>query len=646
MSGSGRPFRIANGAALLILCAAAGAQGQGAVAGGALPADWSLTDPAGIRFGRVSLVHDPARPHLDVYTLRSAPPSTPVAGTRTALPAFAGDVLRVADFADGDRNRLGGFANAFQRAPSTGTAAPALSSDDRPALRIDCRNEPGGYCGAWVHLFDSTAPLPARRYLDVRPLAALTFRIRGERGGERILLKVADAEWERREDALPIGTVEEFLAAGRIGTDWQLATVPLSALPARVDPAALASLVFEATGPGDTRVWITSLAFSRSASGAAPLPDAVVGAAPVRRLHRATWVWHTAQLIADPAARDSLIAFLERDGFDVVFLQLPDSSGGSRLPGEIVPDGAGLGPIVGALHAAGMQVYALDGYKGYVLPAYQEGVLRTIDHVARYDAASPPLQRFDGFRHDIEPHVLPGFDGPRKESLLLRYLEITELSAARANAAGLRYGVDIPFWYDAPDADTQEPVLVTFRGERRPVSEHVIAIADDIAIMDYRTSAWGADGTLRHAEGELAYAARLGRPVFIGLETAPLPDETILEFAGAPAPEPAGLDAPRGAIVIGPSTADSIRMAFLPAVSLDGDVATILRAAGIDPARALWWPVRRATDVSADRITFARKGEAELRRVSEDTLRGLGAAPALAGIAIHEARAWRALGRR
>ncbi len=646
MAGSSRAFRNASVAALLILCGATVARGQAPAAGRARPADWSLTNPADIRFGRVSLVHETAGPRLDVYTLRTAPPAPPAAESPTALPAFEGDVLRVADFADGDRNRLGGFANVFQRAPSAGAAAPALAPDDRPGLRIECRNQSGGYCGAWLHLFDSTAPLPARRYLDTRALAALSFRIRGERGGERVLLKVADAEWERREDALPIGPVERFLATGRIDTDWQLATVPLSALPADVDRATLASLVFEATAPGETRIWITSVAFSRDVAESAPLPEPAVRAAPARRLHRATWVWHTAQLIADPAARDSLVAFLGRDDFDVVFLQLPDSSGGSRLPGEIVPDGAGLGPVVGALHAAGMQVYALDGYSGYVLPEYQEGVLRTIDHVARYDAASPPLQRFDGFRHDIEPHVLPGFDGPRRESLLLRYLEITELSAARAHAAGLRYGVDIPFWYDAPDEDTQEPVLVTFHGERQPASEHVIAIADDIAIMDYRTSAWGADGTIRHAEGELAYAARLGRPVFIGLETASLPDETILEFAGAPATEPAGLDAPHGAIVIGPSTADSIRIAFLPAATLDDDVATALRAAGIDLARALWWPVRRATDVSADRITFARKGAAELRRVSEETLRGLRAAPALAGIAIHEARTWRALRRR
>ncbi|MGD8278388.1 MAG: hypothetical protein PVH00_10200, partial [Gemmatimonadota bacterium] len=402
----------------------------------------------------------------------------------------------------------------------------------------------------------------------------------------------------------------------------------------------------EATAPGDTRVWITGVGFSRDAAVAAPLPPAAPTEASARRLHRATWVWHTAELVADPAARDELIAFLEGEGFDVVYLQLPDSSGGSRLPGEIVPDGAGLGPIVGALHAAGIQVWALDGYREYVRPAYRAGVLRTIDHIARYNAASPPAERFDGFRHDIEPHVLPGFDGPRRDSLLTGYLEVTELSAARAHAAGLRYGIDIPFWYDAPGEDTQEPVLVTFHGKRRPVSEHLIEIADDIAIMDYRTAAAGADGTMRHAEGELAFAARLGRPVFIGLETAPLPDETILEFDGAPASGPAALDAPRGAIAIGPTGTDSIRIAFLPAPLLAGDARRVLREVGIEPDRALWWPVRRVTEVSADRITFAGKDEAELLGVLEATTRGLAGAPALAGIAIHEARTWRALVRR
>jgi hypothetical protein len=290
-----------------------------------------------------------------------------------------------------------------------------------------------------------------------------------------------------------------------------------------------------------------------------------------------------------------------------------------------------------------MRVWALDGYREYVLPAYRAGVLRTIEHVARYNAASPPERRFDGFRHDIEPHVLPGFDGPRRDSLLAGWLDITARSAARSHAAGLPYGIDIPFWYDAPGEDTGEPVLVTFGGERRPASEHLIALADDIAIMDYRTSAPGPDGTIRHAEGELAFAARLGRPVFVGLETGSLPDETILVFDGAPTREPAALDAPRGAIAIGPGREDSVRIAFLSAAALAAGPARSLRDAGIAPDRALWWPVRSATDVSADRITFARKGEAALRAVADATARSLADAPALAGIAIHEARTWQAL---
>lgn len=618
---------------------------QAAPGGTARPGDWRIEAPSRIRFGRVSLVHDPAGARLDIYSLRDAVPSAPADAVRSESPDPAGDVLRVADFDAGVRNRLGGFANVFQRAPSSGSAGNARGPDGRPGLRVECRNDAGGFCGAWVHLFDFTKPASSRRFLDASPFAVLSFWIRGEAGGERVLLKLADAAWERREDAVPVGDIGGLLAAGRIDREWQRAEIPLRALPGRLDPRSLATLVFEAMSPGDSRFWVTGISFSRSAGTLADLPRAQSTGTPERPAARATWVWHTAELIRDAAARDELIGFLRAERFDVVFLQLPDSAGGTRLPGEIVPDGAGLRPVVGALQAAGIRVYALDGYKRYALREYHEGVLRTIDHVARYNEAVPPAERFDGIRHDIEPYIMPGFDGPQREPILVQFLEIAARSAERARAAGLHYGVDIPFWYDAPDPDTGEPALVTFRGTRRPASEHIIDIADDVAILDYRTSAWGADGTIRHAEGELGYAASAGKPVLVGLETAPLADEELIDFAGEPVTDPGSIDEARGAIVLSSLAADSVRIAFV-AADLLGDADALgaaLQQAGVDASHALWWPVRSRTPVPADRLSFARRGESALQRTMEETVLGLSASPAFAGFAIHEARTYRAL---
>lgn len=639
-----RPANL--GLALLLFLYTVPAAGQQLAAGTADLGDWRIEDIRRIRFGRVSLVYDPAGARLDIYTLRDSIPGPSEGSNTSILPEFEGDVLEVADFRTSVRNRLGGFANVFQRAPSSGSAESGIGADGRPGLRIACRNEAGGFCGGWVHFFDFSASPGERRYLDATTLADLTFWVRGENGGEDVLLKIADAAWEKRQDALPMGGVASFLPAGRIETEWQLARVPLSRIPPRVDAASLAVLVFETRTAGDSGFWITGISFSRSRESAMPLPGPEDPQAPARPLQRATWVWHTQELVAEPASQGELIEFLRSERFNVVFLQLPDSSGGDRLPGEILPDGKGLRPLLAALRQAGMTVYALDGYKKYALPEYHEGVLRTIDHVARYNAVVPPEQRFAGFRHDIEPYIMPGFDGPRRDAILRDFLTIVEKSAARARAAGLRYGVDIPFWYDSPDQDSGEPVLIRHRGTLRPASEHIIDLVDDLAIMDYRTSAWGADGTIRHAEGELAYAAKTGKLLYVGLETVSLLDEELIQFAGTPVVDPASLDGPGGAILIAPSPADSTRIVFVPQEILlagDGTLTDRIHEAGVDPERALWWPVRERTPVPSERLSFARRGFPELQRVMDETTRGFAHSPAFAGFAIHEARTYRRL---
>src|SRR5207245_747487 len=107
-----------------------------------------------------------------------------------------------------------------------------------------------GYCGAWVHLFDFTLPAGERLYLDSTPFSHLTFWIRGRRGGERILLKAADARWEAKEDALPVGELSAFLQAGKIDATWQRVDVPLASFEKRLNQHELATIVFEAVGGG------------------------------------------------------------------------------------------------------------------------------------------------------------------------------------------------------------------------------------------------------------------------------------------------------------------------------------------------------------------------------------------------------------
>ncbi len=474
-------------------------------------AEWAVGSVAHLRFGRVAVVAAPDGPRLEVRRLRDVIPTPPTLRIEGATPSFTGNNLVVGDFAQSNRSALGGYFSTFARAPSEGSATVGPTADNRRALTLSCDKADSGFCGLWIQLYDFEAAPDTRSYLDGTPFSTLSFWIRGHRGGERLLLKVADARRELKQDALVIGDLGDFLPSGRVDTAWQQAVVPLDRFPPRIDRATLALLVWEAVSQGRADIDLGRVAFSLRPTALPSLPEPTTEPSSSRPEHLATWLWNTRALLADSTHRDTLLDALAREGFDRVFLQLPDPPGQRGVPGEITIDAATLRPLMAAFSRRGMAVYALDGYARYALPAFHAGVLRTVDHVIRYNSESKPSERFIGIRYDIEPYILPAFHGPDREHVVRQLLDLTARSAERARAAGLAYGVDIPFWYDAPDEATSERVIVEWNGVRKPLNEHLIDLVDDVSIMDYRTIAYGADGTIRHATGRADLRGQTGQ---------------------------------------------------------------------------------------------------------------------------------------
>ena len=623
--------------------AASPVQGQEVDGGEMAPArvylpDWRLRSLDQIRSGTISVIHEVGAPRLAVHRLAAERPPVLAPVTTSESPSLHGDHFVIADFHTGAPNRLGGFFNAFARAPSEAMVSVAAAPDGRNALRLSYRREERGFSGVWVHLFDTTNH-PARRvYLDARPFATLSVWVRGQRGGERVLLKLADAAWESRGDALALGELGEFLPSGRVEPEWQQAVVRLDQLPTDIDLSTLASVVVEALGPVEGRVFVSQLALSvgRAPPALRPHREVPVEARNDRQL--ATWIWNTADILDQPGKRDSLLSFLSSEGLDVVFLQLVTAPGDTLPPGEIRPDPR-LRDLIGRLSGLGISVYALDGYAGYARPEYHAGVLKTIQNVAEFNTESREDEKFLGVRYDIEPYLLPGFHGPARTDILTGYLEVLARGVDVAHQGDLIFGVDIPFWFDAPDEVTFERMMVEFRGADKPVSEHVIDLVDDLSIMDYRTVAHGADGTIRHAAGELEYASRAGIPTYVALETGPLPDETLIEFGGDPVEGSiASLDRPGVVAVL--ADRDS---AYVFWVETDSEssrqsgttLASQLQRAGLDPATALYWPVSRQVFVPSDKLSFAALGRGRLSQVMEETTTDLARFGAFAGFAIH-----------
>jgi hypothetical protein len=602
--------------------------------------DWEISDWAQVRRGQLSVQHSPQQDSLKVDYLAKFFGPAGYHGIRSSTPHFSGHYYLLSTFDSGTQNKLGGYFNPFFSSPSSATAAISLWSDGRLALTLDYLRENQAFCGMWVHLFDFKKPQDERVYFDARPFDALAFWVRGSQGNERILLKVADAAWEKKEDALSVGEISNFISTHRLETKWQPAIVPLKNLPGALDRSALASISFEALDPGRGRVAIKDLAFCKSPQPP-PLSPPLSRPADGKSKEQAMWIWNTQSILADTRQQREMIAFAQRMRIKHLFLQLPNEPSDIGSKGEIRLQEEIWKPFLQSMNAAGIHAYALDGSKSYALSAWHERVLLTADNVVRYNASVEPDQRFRGIHYDIEPYLLEGYHGPRRSEILQSYLRLIEGISAKTRSSGLVLGVDIPFWYDTLDPFTGRPVLIEFGGHLKPVSQHLIDLVDQIAVMDYRTSSYGADGLIAHAQDELSYALEKGKRVFVGVETTELPDEELLDFEGEPK---LGLpqNAPDGYSVLvspGPETATL----WVISGSQWNAVRRVLTQSGRDMRSILWWPIKKITPVPSHRITFANLGIERLRRVTAEAEEEFRAYGSFAGFAIHDYIGYRRL---
>jgi hypothetical protein len=232
---------------------------------------------------------------------------------------------------------------------------------------------------------------------------------------------------------------------------------------------------------------------------------------------RAIWMWEEdswAMLKSTAQARDK-IAFLKRQGIGTLYIYA-DAHAGENL---IVQQPALYARLIGQLHREGMQVHALLGSwplhtERYILPENRDKALQMVQRVLDYNQQAVSEARFDGINLDIEPHVLDDWSS-RREPYLQMFLNVSEawMALKRRMNQTLKMGPAITFWLDG--------IRVTHAGQTKPASEHLQDIYDHVVLMDYRDRAHGTDGILSHAQDELAYGRRIGKPVWLGIETSP-----------------------------------------------------------------------------------------------------------------------------
>jgi len=612
--------------------------------------DWGLGSPSDIEFISMGVFNKKKGDELVVYDVRSKVPAvTRKLGYMGKKPEYEGDYFLVSHYNTGNTNNVGGYFFAFSRSPSKSFAE---IDKKQKALSLKWKHEEPAFAGVSLHLYNFKLPGHQQVFMDARDFRYITFKIRGAKGGEQFMLRLADRLHEQRQGSVKIGPLDNFIDGGLVTKKWKEVWVKMRDIPKGVRMKELASLIFMVNKNSKGKVYIKDFAFTKKKRvNIKKSTVQKVAKAKKRKLREGMWLWETGDLLKSKSDQRKLVRFCKTHGITDLFLQVPYkatkvlgnkvfkrymlrdvSSHFLQLPYQV--EGATswniqwnqkkMRPLLKNLHKAGVRVYALDGAPHYALKEYHAQMFALIENIVEFNKKGRKNEGFDGIRYDIEPYQMAQFHGVKKEQIMREYLALLKTSKKLTKQANMRLGVDIPFWYDGMN-DYAEPVT-EYKG--RPLSELILDIVDDVGIMDYRTSAYGADGIILHAGGELTYADQINKDVFIGLETVVLPNETIYSFTK---------NTPQNSrLIVREQAKNKVRLYFIPDKSwrsVRGNIDIRDNDIVIGQSNAIFVP--------AGKLTFQNKKLSDFRKARAQTLKELDHHKSFYGFITHSYESYR-----
>ena len=590
---------------------------------------YGLSSASEIRVGvvKMSIKQDVRKISMRVNSFSAREKEEDIEPEFGQIPRFTGNTYVITEFESGLRNNLNSYFNTYTKTPATAYLSYFRDTEGFKCLGLKYSHSPDGYCGMWMHLIDRHQPLKGQFFFDSTPFSHLSLWVKGEYGGERILLKISDKKSRSRDTSHAIGELSQFLPSKRITQEWQQVVLPLDTLTSRINRKELASLTLQAQS-GESTVFFRTLALSRNKTSLPLLPKSQNMSMTKRSIENSFWVWKTTSILGNSHETQRFLTFVENHGFKHIFLQIPGDAVDSQIDQGIGLRAQHLRPLLAALNKMNIKVYALDGSKDYALREKHQTVLNIMRKVIRYNQQSRPEERFHGFHWDIEPYILKGFHSRRQSRILQDYIDIHTQMSELSHQAGMEIGVSLPFWYDSGKLDE-----VKFKGKQRNVLEAMLELMDHIAIMAYRTTAFGPSGTVAVSELELSLAEYYGKDVFVGLETTALPDEYSFEFSGRPKIGLPPSDSSRNILVILKESKGVIAY-VVPPTEMDR-FKTQLKSRKISSKEIIYWRLSRPTRVEADWLTFKRLGADRLFSVLKQTKNELMRFPSFKGFAIH-----------
>ncbi|MBN1512740.1 MAG: hypothetical protein JXB13_12060 [Phycisphaerae bacterium] len=419
--------------------------------------------------------------------------------------------LLVAGFEGGVESTLGGYFQCIGGAPTA--VSDRIAAFGAPAVRswrIDVQaSAPSGGVGGVIPLFDNR-PGVKPQPLDVSAVPHLLLRLLGEPGARQVRVEVVHGPFDGLER---VGTEIGRLAGKDLSpTSW---STHAFALPADVlGPPGIGAIRVLLDGPGAGWVAIDHVAFCGSADAAAE-PTRGATAVP-RTLRKAMWVWETARILADPAQREALVFFCRRHGVTDLFCQVPYDYKDDTIVLHHVAEQRSFNA---AARSASVTVHALDGAPDFIFARNHGRLLKLLDALDAFNREGGPDARYAAVHMDNEPYVLPEWKDPAaRRDVLADFITLNRELRRRCDAAGMAYGVDIPFWWDSCDASGKPAFTVAGPEGDVPLLEALFPLIQNVGIMSYRERVTGVNGVVACCRTEFELGHRLGVPVFAAVE--------------------------------------------------------------------------------------------------------------------------------
>ena len=295
------------------------------------------------------------------------------------------------------------------------------------------------------------------------------------------------------------------------------------------------------------------------------------------------WVWEYREAMADPGA---VLRVCRTQRCQRLFVQMPADS-------EPEEQWERYADLLSRLAQEGVEAYALDGYPEAV---YEPQRLVAKMHRLLSVMGPRPLA---GIQLDIEPYALAGFIESRDG--YSRYLEaIAQMKAAVQGRT--RLSIVMPFW------------LTSIVAQGRSVGFSVMELADEVAIMSYRTD---LEELQAIAADAVRYGDRIGKPVWLSVETRALPVEQHIRL-------------------------ERVERWRSATAYLDRTQRRLVLSAPPSSEQGEWFRLVDRTTVRPERLTYHGRSQVDVRTAVIAVMRRV-TNFSLAGVVIHDLTGYRAL---